>query len=263
MAVGKNKRMSKGKKGGKKKVGDPYLKKEWYELKAPSIFNVRNFGKTLVTKSQGTKLAVDGLKNRVYEVNLADLNNDEDQSFRKIKLCCEDVQGRNCLTDFHGMNITRDRLCSLIRKWHSLVEAHVDVKTLDGYVLRMFCIAFTKKKPDQVKSTCYTGSAQVRAIRKRMIEIMTQEASNVQLRDLVKKFIPESIGKEILAKCKKIFPLQNVCIRKVKILKKPKLDVTKLMELHADTADDAGKKVVQEAEEARNVLAQEVQPTSS
>ena len=30
----------------------------------------------------------------------------------------EDFQGRNCLTDFHSMIFTRDKLCLLIRKWH-------------------------------------------------------------------------------------------------------------------------------------------------
>ncbi len=31
-----------------------------------------------------------------------------------------------------------------------------------------------------------------------------------------------------------IYPLQNTCIRKVKVLKAPKFDVTKLMEVHDD-----------------------------
>merc|ERR1719197_2020399 len=77
------------------------------------------------------------------EVNLADLQNSEDDGYRKIRLCIEDVQGRNCLTDFHGMEMTRDKICSLVKKWQSLIEAHVDVKTMDGYTVRLFCISFS------------------------------------------------------------------------------------------------------------------------
>merc|ERR1712187_176475 len=121
-------------------------------------------------------------------------NADEDQSYKKIKPCVEEVQGRNCLTDFHGLTLTRDKLCSLIRKWHTMIEAHVDVKTTDGYLVRMFVIAFTMRRPDQVKTNCYAQTAQIRKIRKRMVTIMTNEAGKVQLRDLVKKLIPEAIG---------------------------------------------------------------------
>ena len=56
----------------------------------------------------GTRIASDSLKGRVYEVSLADLQNDE-VAFRKFRLICEDVQGRNCLTNFHGMTLTTDK----------------------------------------------------------------------------------------------------------------------------------------------------------
>jgi small subunit ribosomal protein S3Ae len=46
------------------------------------------------------QIASDGLKGRVFEVSLADLQQDEDQAFRKIKLRAEDVQGKNVLTNF-------------------------------------------------------------------------------------------------------------------------------------------------------------------
>jgi len=261
MAVGKNKRLTKGgKKGGKKKQGDPFLKKEWYDIKAPGVFTTRQCGKTLVSRTQGTKIATEELKGRVLEVNLADLQNgDEDQAFKKIRLCIEDVQGRNCLTDFHGLDITRDKCCSLIRKWSTLIEAHVDVKTTDGYVVRMFVIAFTKRRQDQVKTNCYAQSAQIRKIRKKMTDIMTAEAQ-VPLRELVKKLIPESIGKIIEKQTQGIFPLKDVLIRKVKIIKKPKFDITKLMELHGDGDGDAGvEMVVEENEEAQNLLSASVE----
>nr|KAG5688082.1 hypothetical protein BaRGS_002687 [Batillaria attramentaria] len=192
MAVGKNKRLTKGgKKGAKKKVVDPFSKKDWYDVKAPSMFAVRQIGKTLVTRTQGTKIASDGLKGRVFEISLADLQNDE-VTFRKFKLIAEEVQGRNVLTNFHGMDLTRDKLCSMVKKW------------------------------------------QVKAIRKKMVEIITREVSANDMKEVVNKLIPDSIGKDIEKACQGIYPLHDVYVRKVKVLKKPKFDVGKLMELHGD-----------------------------
>ena len=65
-----------------------------------------------------------------------------------------------------------------------------------------------------------------------MVEIMRNQASSCDLKELVAKFIPESIGREIEKATSSIFPLQNVFIRKVKILKAPKFDLGKLMEVH-------------------------------
>lgn len=65
------------------------------------MFATRQIGKTLVNRTQGTKIASEGLKYRVFEVSLADLQNDNDaeRSFRKFKLIAEDVQG---IYDFYN-----------------------------------------------------------------------------------------------------------------------------------------------------------------
>lgn len=165
------------------------------------------------------------------------------------------------------MSFTTDKLRSLVKKWQTLIEAHVDVKTTDNYMLRLFCIGFTKRRPNQVKRTCYAQASQIRQvkvlsyffassvlgkflffemryvlvvyfifvhclkIRRKMVEIMANQASTCDLKELVSKFIPEVIGKEIEKSTSSIFPLQNVFIRKVKILKAPKFDLGKLMEV--------------------------------
>lgn len=227
---------------------------DWYDIKAPSIFEVKNVGKTLVNRSQGlstytmvcihgygtdrhTENANDSLKGRIIEVSLADLNKDEEQAFRKIKLRVDEVQGKNCLTNFHGMSFTSDKLRSLVRKWQTLIEAHVDVKTTDGYLIRLFAIGFTKRRPSQVRKTTYAMSSQIREIRKKMFEIMTREATSCDLKELVQKFVPEAIGREIEKAARSIYPLQNVYVHKAKILKSPKFDMSKLLELHGESTD--------------------------
>ena len=111
----------------------------------------------------------------------------------------------------------------------------MDVKTTDGFYIRVFVIAFTKKRQNQLKKTSYAQTSQIRNIRAKMTEIVTREASNVDLKGFVAKLIPEAIGKDIEKACNGVYPLQNVYIRKVKMLKKPKFDIGKLMELHSDT----------------------------
>ena len=144
----KNKRLSKGKKGKGKKQVDAFSKKDWYDVKAPSafqvcnlalyarnsnsgnerkiyfldpnisgFFQVRNVGKTLVTRSSGMRVATEFLKGRICEANLADLNKDEDQNYRKIKLQILDISGKSCLTNFYGMDMTTDKIRSLVKKW--------------------------------------------------------------------------------------------------------------------------------------------------
>lgn len=77
------------------------------------MVNIRNIGKTLLTRTQGTQIPSDGLKGHVFEVTL-DLWNEA--AFQKFKLIIEDVQGKNYLIDFHGKDLTHDKMWSMVRK---------------------------------------------------------------------------------------------------------------------------------------------------
>jgi small subunit ribosomal protein S3Ae len=97
-----------------------------------------------------------------------------------------------------------------VRKWQTLIEANAVIKTTDEYLLRVFVIAFTKKRPNQIKKTTYAQTSQIRAIRKKMVEIVTKEAAGQNLTQLPQKLIPEVIGREIEKASQGIYPLQNV-----------------------------------------------------
>ncbi|KAL8219259.1 UNVERIFIED_CONTAM: hypothetical protein K2H54_016832 [Gekko kuhli] len=48
-----------------------------------------------------------------------------------------------------------------------MIEAQVDVKTTDGYLLHFFCVGFTKKRNNQIRKTSYAWHQQVQQIRKK------------------------------------------------------------------------------------------------
>jgi small subunit ribosomal protein S3Ae len=258
MAIGKNKQQARKKKGGSRKVIDPFMKKDWFVIKAPKNFSKRDIGHTLGTKTQGNRNVRDTMVGRVVEASLGDLKpNGEDEAFRKFKFIVQDIQGPQCLTSFYGMSLTTDKLRSLVKKWHTLIEAQADIKTTDGYTLRIFVIGFTKRRPNQSQSrkTCYAQSGQIRQIRKKMEAVITREASACALHELVDKLIPGTIGEEMQKATQGIYPLQNCMVRKVKLLKSPKTDLAKLMELHggadavAASASEIGKIVKREPTE--------------
>jgi len=152
----------------------------------------------------------------------------------------EEVQGNEVLTNFHGMDLTRNKICSLVKKWHTLIEAWVDVKTTDGYVLRLFVIGFTKRRRAQIAKTSYAQASQIRKIREKMFDIVKEDAEKCDLKDLCNRLLTGVIAREIEKKAAGTYPLQDVYIRKAKVLRKPKFDLSKLMEFHAAAGSDTG-----------------------
>merc|ERR1712130_290584 len=161
------------KKGkGKKKIVDPFEKKDWYNIKAPRFFPNTNAGVTPVNRTSGNNIASDNLKGRVVTINLADLQKNEKYGYANIKLKVDEVQGKQCLTNFYGLTYTTDKL-----------------------------------------------------------------------KELVKKLVHNSMGESIIRQVQGIYPMRDIGIRKVKLIKAPRYDPAKLLELHGEGKRKAGKKV--------------------
>ena len=69
--------------------------------------------------------------------------------------CIEKIQARyrGCsgqkLPNFCGLISSVTKYTPWLKKWQTMIEAHVDVKTIDGYLRLLFCVGFTKKYNDQ------------------------------------------------------------------------------------------------------------------
>lgn len=190
------------------RVKDKWTMKKWFNLIAPEYFGMSEIG---YTPADDEKKVID----RTVEITLAELTNDysNQNPYKKLVFKVFRVAGENAYTKFHRFELTKDYLNSLTRRRTSKIEDIVDVKTSDGYVLRVKSVAFTVKR---------CQSSQKRSIRRVMNEIVR---ANVERSNFV-QFLQESIlGKipaEIYRNAKKIYPLRRVEIRKIEVIKEPK-----------------------------------------
>merc|ERR1712146_126357 len=246
---------------GGKNERHAFSKKQWYKIQSPpSVANSVQVGWTPVNKTAGTKLSKDSLIGRVCEVSYADIQEPTQFAYKKVRMQVEEVKGSALYTSFYGINIIKEKLYQYLRKRMSLIDVVADIRTQDGYILRCLITTFTAKKLGQVKSNTYAKHSQVRAIRKAFVKYITRRASTSTIGDFAQNVMGEDISQKLLDKGKKIYPLSYVLVRKVKVLKKSKIDVNKLVNDTNAKRDESnvGKKgaesVAVENQEAKNTL---------
>jgi small subunit ribosomal protein S3Ae len=235
MAMGKNKRVSKGgKRGSKKKILEPMQKKEWFDVVAPRNFKVRQFAKTICNKTIGIRTVADNMRGRVYEANLADLDQTttKDQPFKKMKLQVGEVVGRNLLTTFHSMSMTTDKIRSLYRKWCTTIESVVDATTKDGYTIRFFVAAFTARSKGQLSKNCNAPGKLAKWVRLRITRMLKKRVGSVSLNRAVSLLAHDILTDALQERCNPILPIRDLKIVKCKVIRSPKLDTAKLVESH-------------------------------
>lgn len=149
---------------------------------------------------------------------------------KKIKIVVEKAQNDKVYTSFHGFELAKERVYSLFKKRQSVFETFVDVKTEDNQILRIFVIAITTRGKNQLKTNSYVHTSTIKMARKKIVDKLTKIAKEHTTTQLVNKVIDESVNTTIADELKKLIPNLHILVKKIKILKKVKVDHNKLIE---------------------------------
>ena len=219
-------------KTSKKVKQDSFLKKEWRHVFVPGYFSgKRDIGVTVTNKIARGKVPLDYVGGRVWELSHGDLTQDQTHVYRLFKWKAI-AAGDDVYTQFAGMRITRDKLASIMRKYRTLINAEVDVKTADGFILRLFSIGFTKKLANSNKKHCYATQEQCRKVRDVMKKAMVDGTQNYDVEAICKKLVEDKIENEIVENCKSFCQIEGVYVTKVKVIKAPALTAEQIKALH-------------------------------
>lgn len=180
---------------------DGWKSKEWYNIEAPVYLNRSIVGNTMA----GDPSLLIG---RNVETTVGELTNDMTKNNTKVILRINNVIGEIATTDLMGHELTTDYVRSIVKRQTSRIDANIEVKTKDKYVIR-------------VKPTCFTikraRSSQMQAIREMMVEIVKKRAAESDFENFMQEAILGKLSAAIYRQAKFIYPLRRVEIRKTQV----------------------------------------------
>jgi small subunit ribosomal protein S3Ae len=172
--------------------------KRWYTVLAPEQFDREELGQTPADEPEK-------VLGRTIETTLGELRNDAGENNTKLTFKINDVGSDTAYSEFTKHELTRDYVRSLVRRGSSKVEAFITVLTADDYRVQIQPVAFTTKNAD---------ASQEQAIRRTMIDLVEETATEHTFEDLVDSIVEGRLSSAIYNEAKTIYPLRRVEIQK-------------------------------------------------
>jgi small subunit ribosomal protein S3Ae len=117
--------------------------------------------------------------------------------------------------------------------------------------MRLFVIGFSTKNKNQVSKNCYANMRLVRAVRYRMNKIVKNRIATQDITKAVNDLTHDVISDLLFKRCNPLLPLRDVKIRKIKMLRTPRVDREELLKNHGEVPEsNEGKTVEVETAEA-------------
>ena len=193
------------------KVRDKWKLKAWVTvLASPS------FGSMPVAKVPITDLERSG--GRVVETTLYDILKQDPQHYSfKLYFQVYKVEGDKAYTVLKGHEYSREFLRSLVRRGSSQADFIKDYRTKDGYVVRVYCVAFSQGQMNTSKKH------DLRAI---MDRVIGERAASLTYDQLAQELVLQKVASDVYNEAKKVANLRHVGVRKSKLISMPELKQT-------------------------------------
>jgi small subunit ribosomal protein S3Ae len=181
---------------------DRWKSKVWYQIVAPEMFGRAVMAETLADDPEK-------LIGRTINVTVAEMTNDFSKQNIKLKFKVTDVSGNTANTTFMGHRLANDYIASLIKRQTSRIDVNFEVRTKDGYRMR-------------IKPTCFTThrakTSQIEAIRKSAEELVQDRARKLDFERLIEEVVQGKLSAKIYRSVKNIYPLRRVEILKTEMI---------------------------------------------
>ena len=201
-----------------KKSKDKWKAKEWYNIHAPRMFNETVIGETPAADPEL-------LLGRQVEVTVQELTGDFSKMHIKMTFSICGSDGHEAKTEFIGHSLTSEYVRRLTRRKKTKTDHVVDVKTADGFVLRIKTMSIADRR---------IQASQEEAMRGKIKEFLEAYGAENKLSDIVKAIISGDLSKDTARACHVIVPIKRIEIRKTEVLTKGEGEPDSIIEVPAE-----------------------------
>ena len=198
----------------KGRIKDKWREKRWITVNAPDSFNNVPIAYVPITDDENAS-------GRVIEITLFDiLKGDPSQHQYKLYFQINKVDGENASTIFKRFEYSKEFLRSLVRRGSSKINFIIDIKTKDGYVLRVKIIALTHRP---------LNTSRKHALRIIARDVINNTVPEMTIDQFVQATCYSKINSDIMAAFKRVIKVRHVGLEKVKLIRTADKE-TKLLE---------------------------------
>ncbi len=171
--------------------------KEWFTIVAPRLFSDKIVGET-------PSFDPNSLVGRTVETSLFELVDGAQKYYMKVKLKVVKVEGNKAITRFDGLECVRDYVLRMSQRRTRQVRIVTDVKTKDGWILRVKLINVMNRI---VQSSIKTK------VRKFVEELISKESKDKDLEAFLSDIVNDNLQEKIKLLGSKIYPIRMSEVR--------------------------------------------------